>query len=99
MFDASEEDLARWGVPRDTGGPEIVAWMKEFGDDFFARLLAAPDETEIRASSREFFYAVLKATRANKLVIGDATRRTRLMEFLWPRLLGLHTSAQGRDRR
>jgi len=89
MFNYSQYNLATWGVPLDAGDPELVAWIREFGDDFFTRLLAAPDEPEIRAASREFINAILKTDARNKLVIRNPVRRTQLMEFLWPRVLSL----------
>src|SRR5947208_12345545 len=82
LFNYSQYNQAAWGVPLDAGEPELVAWVRELGDDFFARLMAAPDEAEIREASREFFYAVLKTDRHNQLVIRNAGRRTQLMEFL-----------------
>lgn len=76
------------GVPYDVGGPELVAWHRQFGEDLYSRLLAAPDDNRVFAQAWDLFYGVL-AMNGNDFVLRDARQRQRLLEKLWPRILEL----------
>jgi hypothetical protein len=86
MFKFSRYNLADWGIPYDTGGPELTVWRRQFGEDVYARLLAAPDDARVIAQVRDLFYGVL-AMNGYEFVLRDAQQRQRLLKKLWPHVL------------
>lgn len=86
MFNFSQENQAQWGVPRDAGGPELLAWRRQFAGEFFERLLSAPNDREVSAPSRDFFYGALAMNRSD-FVVRDARQRKHILETIWPRFL------------
>jgi hypothetical protein len=86
LFRFSQYDQARWGVPRDAGGRELRGWQRQFAMDFFARLLAAPDDPRHLANARGYFYGAL-AINGDEFVVRDPRLRKRILVRLWPHVL------------
>jgi len=86
MFNFSQDDQARWGVPRDAGGPEIWEWRRQFASDLFARWETAPEDSLVSARSWDLVYAAL-STVGGEFVVRDAAQRQRVLDRLWPRLV------------
>ena len=86
MFGFSQYDLARWGIPYDTGGPELLAWRRQFGEDLYARFVTAPEDAKVLAHAHELFYGALAMNR-DEFVLRDARQRQRILNQLWPHVL------------
>ena len=86
MFNYSQYDLARWGVPLDTGSSELRGWQRQFAEEFYARLVKAPDDARVLGQARDLLYGVL-TMNADEFVLQDAQQRERLLKKLWPHFL------------
>lgn len=85
IFRFSQYDQARHGVPRDTGGKEMTGWTKQFGGEFYERLLTTLDAPGSPKLRWDFLYSALEMN-GGAFLFQDRKFRQRIIEALWDRL-------------
>ena len=86
IFQFSQYDQARWGVPLDSGARELGEWQRQFVADLQIRLLKAPKDPLVAREASELFHGML-SRQGNAFVIADAKQRQRALDLLLPGML------------
>lgn len=91
MLRYGQGNQAQWGVPRDAGGNELRKWQRQFGTEFYTRLLGLPVEFTRMNLRPEFLYWAF-AMNGDEMLFPDPAFRQQIWERLWPGLLKLARS-------